>query len=146
MNYLKTAVSISLINFFLLSIPFILAHFLKESSAPTLAYQTQIQPTSTTIPSPLPSSPITPTPVLVKPKITPQLTTESPAPLTQTPANPSTSAVNDQCLVTIDGMKYNVAELRKTHSGGDVFQCGTDMTQIFYSRHDKSYLGKLQRV
>ena len=39
------------------------------------------------------------------------------------------------CIITIDGQKYDVASLRNTHTGGDVFQCGTDMSAVFHGKH-----------
>lgn len=50
-----------------------------------------------------------------------------------TPPKPS-------CIVTISGKKYDVINLRKTHSGGDVFTCNTDMTSTFFSMHGQSLL------
>jgi hypothetical protein len=56
------------------------------------------------------------------------------------PTTTPTTATTAKCIVTIDGQSYDVIKLRKTHSGGDVFTCGTDMTSIFYSQHSKSFL------
>jgi hypothetical protein len=39
------------------------------------------------------------------------------------------------CIITIDGQRYDVQPLRNSHSGGDVFQCGTDMSAIFHDQH-----------
>jgi hypothetical protein len=39
------------------------------------------------------------------------------------------------CIITIDGQKYDVESLRNTHTGGDVFQCGTDMSAVFHGKH-----------
>lgn len=50
-------------------------------------------------------------------------------------------SVNDEnsgCIITISGKKYNATELQKTHSGGDIFSCGTDMTNIFIGQHGKN--------
>ena len=47
-----------------------------------------------------------------------------------------TSTVNNnQCIVTISGTQYDVTRLRTTHSGGDVFKCGTDMTSAYQGKH-----------
>lgn len=56
-----------------------------------------------------------------------------------------TTALNNSalCVIVINGQKYDATELRKIHSGGDIFTCGLDMTEIFYSRHDNSYLPKM---
>jgi predicted heme/steroid binding protein len=40
------------------------------------------------------------------------------------------------CIITIDGQKYDVESLRSTHTGGDIFQCGTDMSAAFHRKHD----------
>ena len=40
------------------------------------------------------------------------------------------------CIITIDGQKYDVESLRNTHTGGDIFQCGTDMSAAFHRKHD----------
>lgn len=60
--------------------------------------------------------------------------TQSPIPTpvpTISPANPNTGG----CIITLFGGKYDVTRLRQTHSGGDVFTCGADMTAIYQSRH-----------
>jgi uncharacterized caspase-like protein len=40
-----------------------------------------------------------------------------------------------QCAVTLFGKQYDVTNLRNTHSGGNIFNCGTDMTAVYQSRH-----------
>lgn len=42
---------------------------------------------------------------------------------------------SSSCIVTVFGKQYDVTTLRITHSGGDVFTCGTDMTAIYQGRH-----------
>lgn len=42
---------------------------------------------------------------------------------------------SSSCIVTVFGKQYDVTTLRSTHSGGDVFTCGTDMTAIYQGRH-----------
>ncbi len=39
------------------------------------------------------------------------------------------------CIITIDGLKYDVQPLRSTHPGGDVFRCGADMSAVFHGQH-----------
>lgn len=39
------------------------------------------------------------------------------------------------CLVTVFGNTYNVTRLRSSHPGGDIFRCGTDMTQAYQRQH-----------
>lgn len=43
------------------------------------------------------------------------------------------------CIITVNGSRYNVQALRKTHSGGDIFKCGTDMTTVFRNMHGTNY-------
>jgi len=44
------------------------------------------------------------------------------------------------CVVMISGKKYDVSQLRNTHSGGNIFTCSTDMTNTFFSQHNQSML------
>ncbi len=50
------------------------------------------------------------------------------------PTAPTPSA-EAACIIAIDGRKYDVTTLRNTHSGGDVFSCGTDMSSVFHGQH-----------
>jgi hypothetical protein len=52
---------------------------------------------------------------------------------TNTPAISPPAA--QTCIITIDGKKYDVQPLRDTHTGGDIFQCGTDMSDVFHNQH-----------
>ncbi|OIP98124.1 hypothetical protein AUK40_01925 [Candidatus Wirthbacteria bacterium CG2_30_54_11] len=72
-------------------------------------------PVATPIPTPIPTPAPTPTPASTPPP------------------------VDTRCLVQIAGGTYDVTSLRKTHSGGNVFTCGTDMTAIFQSQHGTNY-------
>ncbi len=57
---------------------------------------------------------------------------------------PASLAVEDNarpasgCIVTIDGSRYDVESLRSTHPGGDIFECGTDMSAAFHAQHGAS--------
>jgi hypothetical protein len=31
--------------------------------------------------------------------------------------------------------QYDVSEFRKVHKGGDIFECGTDMTTMYQQQH-----------
>lgn len=53
---------------------------------------------------------------------------------------PSPQIDPNACIIQIDGHQYDISQFRKIHNGGDIFQCGTDMTDIFYNQHDSSYL------
>lgn len=39
------------------------------------------------------------------------------------------------CWVIVDGKKYDVTDFRNQHSGGDIFKCGTDMSEEYHGRH-----------
>jgi cytochrome b involved in lipid metabolism len=55
-----------------------------------------------------------------------------------TKANPKT------CVITIEGNRYNVFTFKNQHSGGDIFQCGTDMTSSFFGQHEQQLLSSPQ--
>jgi len=57
----------------------------------------------------------------------------------------SSSAQESECIITIDNFKYNVADFRKKHPGGDIFKCGEDMTKAFKSQHGAKQLDQIQR-
>lgn len=59
---------------------------------------------------------------------------------------PQTVVIKDtRCLIIISGKTYDVTTFQDMHSGGNVFDCGTDMTDIFYSRHGGSTLRQMAR-
>lgn len=39
------------------------------------------------------------------------------------------------CIVTIFGQQYDVSPLQTSHSGGNIFTCGTDMTAVYQPMH-----------
>ncbi len=41
----------------------------------------------------------------------------------------------NRCLVTLFGKQYDVTSLRGTHGGGDIFNCGADMSTIYQNKH-----------
>lgn len=49
------------------------------------------------------------------------------------------------CVIQIDGISYEITSLRQTHSGGDVFQCGTDMSALFWKKHSSRILQIMQQ-
>ncbi len=62
----------------------------------------------------------------------------TPSPTSQptiSPTNNQSSVTNGGCIVTISGNLYDVTTLRQTHSGGDIFTCGTDMTAKYQGQH-----------
>ena len=56
---------------------------------------------------------------------------------TSSTTSSSTSSIvtSNKCIVTIKGSKYDVTTLRNTHSGGDIFNCNTDMSTTFTNQH-----------
>lgn len=48
------------------------------------------------------------------------------------------------CNITLSGQQYNVTSLQQSHSGGDIFNCGTDMTSAYQGKHG-SNLSRMQR-
>jgi hypothetical protein len=56
---------------------------------------------------------------------------------TQTPAT-------TQCLITVDGTVYDVQTFKNQHSGGNIFNCGTDMSAVFHQQHNQRYLTMMQ--
>jgi hypothetical protein len=51
-----------------------------------------------------------------------------------------TPTPDPRCIIVVDGQKYNVTDFMTIHSGGNIFQCGTDMSPTFHQRHRDSYL------
>lgn len=51
--------------------------------------------------------------------------------------------VDNRCIVVIDGGQYDVTQFKNIHSGGNIFQCRTDMSAIFHGQHDNSYLNRM---
>ena len=92
--------------------------------------------------SPTPTVAVEKINVVTKPKITPQVTpTGNP---TAAPT-PTTDPLAGKCIIYIDGVRYDMTEFRNIHSGGDIFQCGTDMSAIFHGQHPASYLDKIAK-
>jgi len=62
-------------------------------------------------------------------------TTTTPVNPTTTAAAPAQQAANTGCIITLFGKQYDVTTLQNTHSGGNIFNCGTDMTASYQSQH-----------
>lgn len=45
------------------------------------------------------------------------------------------AAPEGKCIITVSNSQYDVTTLKNSHSGGNVFECGTDMTELFESQH-----------
>lgn len=145
MKLLRLAISISLLNFGFIAFT---VYSVNSITAPRQDAQTERGPSASkneNLSSPTP---------LKTPSTTPKTVTKTPAKTVDTkktalttiktpsPTSPSTPIVN-KCIIIIDGNKYDVTDFRSVHKGGDIFKCSTDMTQVFYSQHDKSYLSKI---
>lgn len=102
-------------------------------------------PTSKINPSPTQTAIRTGTKAAIKPNST--IPTSLPSQVVRgaqtSAANTSTSNTNN-CIITLSGQQYDVTTLRQTHSGGDVFQCGADMTAVYQKKHG-SNLSMMQK-
>ncbi len=113
-----------------------------------------IAQTETTVP--------TPTPIIVIKKIVTKVkkrSTNAPVAVTNPTLNTqvaSTIALSapqpaptqppiSGCIITLDGGSYDVTRLKSTHSGGDIFACGSDMSATFWSKHGQSIFNKMQQ-
>ncbi len=56
---------------------------------------------------------------------------------TNTALNTTTSQASTSggCIITLFGKQYDVTSLRTSHTGGNIFACGTDMTTTYQSMH-----------
>jgi len=77
--------------------------------------------------------------IVVQPTTTPLASIKGPNPPKPTPIKSPTPKPKPSCIVTIAGKRYNVLSLRRTHSGGNIFVCGTDMTRTFNQQHGSDY-------
>jgi len=59
------------------------------------------------------------------------------------PTNSAVVKSNSQCIITVDSIKYDVSVFKNYHSGGDIFNCGIDMTSIFYQQHNQQILSRM---
>jgi hypothetical protein len=52
------------------------------------------------------------------------------------PLLPTGATTADQrCIITVFGHEYDVTSLRTTHTGGDIFECGADMSAAYLKKH-----------
>lgn len=63
---------------------------------------------------------------------------------TPSPATPAPTP-DSRCIIMLDGAKYDITQFRFSHSGGNVFTCSTDMSQIFHSRHGAAEMQFMQQ-
>jgi cytochrome b involved in lipid metabolism len=83
----------------------------------------------------------------ILPKIIPtksKSATPTPAPTSIPKATVTTTKTaaavdtTNRCIITLFGKSYDISNLRSTHSGGDVFTCGADMTSKYQGKHGSS--------
>lgn len=43
---------------------------------------------------------------------------------------------SEKCLIKVAGNEYDITPFRGLHPGGDIFKCGTDMSEVFKKQHD----------
>ena len=76
---------------------------------------------------------------------TPTPASTEPTPVLETIPTPSIDPYAGRCVITINSQKYDVTDFRTKHPGGDVFNCGTNMTSIFYGQHDDKILKQMEK-
>lgn len=76
---------------------------------------------------------------------TPQIVIKNVVKDKQVLATPTASSLPNLCIITIDGVKYDITSYKDIHSGGDIFTCGADMSATFWSRHNQRQLNQMQR-
>jgi len=81
---------------------------------------------------------VAPTKALKNNTQTSVLATPTPTPIPTITTSPKNTAVANGCIVTLFGQQFDVTSLRSSHSGGDIFVCGTDMTSKYQSKHGSS--------
>lgn len=87
-----------------------------------------------TMTSPITNTNITTSTTVTNPSAVPSTSTSSPV-----------NTKSNQCIVTIDSVQYDVTTFKNMHSGGDIFVCGTDMSQTFWAEHGARELRQMQR-
>lgn len=62
-------------------------------------------------------------------------TTLAASALTTTAGSNNSQITETGCIITLFGLQYDVTSLQSSHSGGDIFVCGTDMSAKYQSAH-----------
>lgn len=94
-------------------------------------------------PTPIESASMTPVPTSTQAA---PLTTAVPVATsarTPTPV-PTKTPAQTGCIITVDGVRYDVTVFRKQHSGGNIFTCGADMSATFHGEHGQRELQRMQ--
>ena len=147
MNNIKKIVTISIINFLLITSLVVVAGSAKGIRAEDNSGMNQelyaIDATTAPLDSAQSTEPIN-TPV----------STDSPLPVNtlapikkpvSTPKPAAPKPPSNRCIIVIQGVKYDITDFRKMHSGGDIFKCGTDMTNVFFGQHNNSTLSAMAK-
>ena len=129
MKLIKLLVTLSLIN---AVIVVGIAQYMSRNQATT-------SPSPSIVASPTPS-----TSPIATPAVSPAPTNKPSSSLLPKP-NSSVAPKTVRCIITIDGVSYEITKLRQTHSGGDIFKCGTDMSVLFWKKHDQQILDMMQQ-
>lgn len=66
-------------------------------------------------------------------------------PTTHTSSPTVAPTIDNRCIITVSGSKYNVTDFRNIHSGGDIFVCNSDMTSTFFGQHSQRILEQMVR-
>lgn len=134
---IKKLFLVSLLNFVcIVGVIFVYGVFgTKTVDKPTEPSQVQITLTPETNLAVTLTQKLTPTRPIVSP------TTSTPTIVT----TPTIDPLAGKCLVYIDETRYDVSDFRNLHDGGDIFQCGTDMSNIFHGQHPVSMLSKMSK-
>lgn len=66
--------------------------------------------------------------------------TPTPQILTPTPSQvKSEPMAQGRCFITLNSKRYDVTDFKNEHEGGNVFVCGTDMTDQFKDEHKNDF-------
>lgn len=162
MKLIKNLITITILNFLLLASILQVGAQLTPKSEESISLLVA-EPTPIVESTPAP----TPTPIIIRRRVEVRKQPQNKTAPTQSPSTPttSTSASNPPtsstpvpqapqptstprstgCIVSIDGVSYDVTNFRKMHGGGDIFSCGGDMSASFWSAHGQSTLQKMQK-
>lgn len=91
------------------------------------------------------TSPTTaPAAAAIKPTASAPMATNAPVATVASTSAPQPTQ-DARCIISVNGVQYDVTAFRNIHSGGNIFTCGTDMTQVFYSQHSDKTLERMQQ-
>lgn len=129
MKFIRSIIVISLLNFVTIATFLFITNNLNAQN-PNIATPLAKNVATKTIPG---TKIITPSEI----KENPIKKSDSQSPNKPAQANKPTE---EKCIITVEGNKYDVTSFRNQHSGGNIFQCGTDMTTSFFGQHEQQLL------